>query len=684
MASSLTTTDDSVFQKYSTGHLKSLSINGIYSPNGKFYFCSPNMIGLKMENISMFTLLIGKNGIGKSKILKSIRYKLNDNTDKLKSIDINSEKGMEATLIHFDTNLIDLRGEYFMQRESTTHSEVNFFEQINKEKNTFIAKSDLCDIRHILKTKIKSNDQLVSFNSLLNKSPFFNFLYDMDSCYLVLEGKEEHRRNLKEITNRNFNNFCKYLNKLKNRRRIRKNFKGYSGFLSRKQMDRFQQYKSMLKMNNIKIVEEFTFKNKKSGVKIPLLFMTSGELVLLLVLLLRFQETENKKILLMLDEPDAFLNPSCVNDFLDGLFYLVEEKQIQIIMITHNSTTVGLVAKKMKSVGNKNALVLVKEENGKIIAKQQKKDSNQEDFCTEVFHELNSDLICVDLPYKIVFVEGKDSRMYNLYYKHSHISKNVQLIFRPSGQTDESNRKGVIEVVTKATEPLTQNSISTRDETKLSNLIFGIVDKDFYSDNDSENLYILKRNCKENYLFDPIHMYFFAPSKFSIKQEYKKYTKISDILNENNSNDIFQNIIEEFFKQVVKEIPETIEKAIEHVNNEINKITRPRTAKIQKQNNYHQDKIKILGEIKKGLTKETTECEYYIFKYNNLNEMTKETRTIRYPSVLYDLSGKDLLALYNKTFKQNLNEELILKKLDSIGVFIPKDIEDIFDKICLK
>ena len=139
MASSSTSTDDSVSQKYSTGHLKSLSIENNYSPTKKFYFCSPNMVGLKMEKISMFTLLTGKNGIGKSKILKSIRYKLNEEPEpnNLKSISIDCEKEIKATLIHFDTNLIDLRGEYFMQRERTIHSEVNFFEQINKEKNTF-------------------------------------------------------------------------------------------------------------------------------------------------------------------------------------------------------------------------------------------------------------------------------------------------------------------------------------------------------------------------------------------------------------------------------------------------------------------------------------------------------------------------------------------------------------------
>ena len=740
MASSLTTTDgiNSSEILNSEGYLRSLKIISNLSPYQNFYFCSENMKGLEINDIRMFTLLTGKNGIGKSKILKLIRYRLNSNTN---SIKINCDKKIESKLIHFDTNLIDLRGQFFMEENNTwNHNEVNFFEQTNKGRNYYSSCTNFCDIRHILKTIIQNENQLTAFNKVLENASFFNFSYDMSSFYLVLDGQIElNKRNLLDITPEDFNKICFNFEKFDDSF----GFEGFSGFVSKEQMNTIQQYplnnpeiKDALDKGEIKIIEELVFKNKKTGMKIPLSFMTSGELVLLLVLLLRFQDTQNKKILLMLDEPDAFLNPSCVNDFLEGLFYLVNEKRIQIIMITHNSTTVGLVAKKMKSVNNKNTIILVKEEeNGKIIAKQ------QNDNFTEVFTELNSDLICVDLPYKIVFVEGSDSRVYNLYYKHTRISKNVQLIFRPSGQKGDSNRDKVIETVRRTTiQP--SNQLLTQDETKLSNLIFGIIDKDYHTEDENtklkkelgKNLFILERYCKENYIFDPIHIYFsFLDSYKDKKLDEKKVKlnqflklsddplmknvkKIDDILKLEDSEIIFQKIISEFYNQIKDEITIKIRDEIPKVNDKINKLTneigniKNIISNISSSNEYRKsnkkqrietqdnEKLKAQKDQKQKELKYKTQLkdlkiqESIIFKEINekdecktceYNDLNNKIKTINYPRALYDISAKDLLfPLYKKHIflneEPNFKEDFILDQINSIGIFIPNDIKNIF------
>ncbi|CAF1082526.1 unnamed protein product [Brachionus calyciflorus] len=145
---------------------------------------------------------------------------------------------------------------------------------------------------------------------------------------------------------------------------------------------------------------------------------------------------------------------------------------------------------------------------------ENKTENEKEEFSKLIHNELNSNLINVNIPFKIVFVEGKDKSFYESYNDFllnndpEFSNLNMQIMFRPIGSEDnEQNSSSCTQI---------KNLLRNIDEDyELNKIIFGIIDGDKNDDktkNDLKkshiNLQILDRYEKENYIMDPLNVLF--------------------------------------------------------------------------------------------------------------------------------------------------------------------------------
>ena len=128
-------------------------------------FFPKNMMGLKWTGIKKIYVLTGKNGIGKSKVLKLIIawFKNKEFRDTIISINDGNYKDFIVNLIHFDSNLTNLKNDVFYENSHDN----KFFESNFTIENCF---------RHLRKDLIysftsldssRSNYDLTSINDML-------------------------------------------------------------------------------------------------------------------------------------------------------------------------------------------------------------------------------------------------------------------------------------------------------------------------------------------------------------------------------------------------------------------------------------------------------------------------------------------------------------------------------------
>ena len=90
--------------------------------------------------------------------------------------------------------------------------------------------------------------------------------------------------------------------------------------------------------------DEIFFKNE-SGIKIKENDLSPGEKTILLFLIWKYIYSKYQlygKTILLLDEPDSHFHPQAVSEIVSIIKQLVE-LGIQVIMTTHNPTTISLI-----------------------------------------------------------------------------------------------------------------------------------------------------------------------------------------------------------------------------------------------------------------------------------------------------------------------------------------------------
>lgn len=226
--------------------------------------------------------------------------------------------------------------------------------------------------------------------------------------------------------------------------------------------------------------------NDNEGNKVEWSQLSAGEMVIFRIITWIFYYKLNNTLypkLLLLDEPDAHLTPKMIRRFIDSVQdVIIDQMGIAVIMTTHSPNTVALTEEAT-------LYELVKNGGSHSINKITKK------YALQTFSE---GLIFVQEKTRMVFLEGKaDTPFYSKFYdiavtKHG-IPNQPPLNFIAVSENDPEEG-GCTKVV---------NMVRKFDDTIINDLIHGIIDRD--KDNtQSDNIHVLSRYSIENYLYDPV------------------------------------------------------------------------------------------------------------------------------------------------------------------------------------
>jgi len=246
------------------------------------------------------------------------------------------------------------------------------------------------------------------------------------------------------------------------------------------------------------------------------------------------------KCVLLFDEPDSHLHPSAVKNLLDNLKDLCD-LGVQIFFTTHNPTTVSFIEKE-------NLFLMERQRNQLSIRKGNK---------TEIFHKLTSRLVNIEAPSRKIFVEGKDSPFYELINKFLkslnlvNYHFNLDIMPLPGGGDAGLRNKDTIIKYVKSSEPYDVSEYDTIHS------YYDIID----DDNDRldinpkerekyagiKNLLVLKRHSHENYILDPVNIYFY-------------FRSLRDDSGNDEINENAQNLLTEIGNQVkdIKNFTQTV------------------------------------------------------------------------------------------------------------------------------
>ena len=312
--------------------------------------------------------------------------------------------------------------------------------------------------------------------------------------------------------------------------------------------------KENFKYNIQKKQEDFIFKlANREDIQISVNELSPGEQLLLLFYLWKFiygkYELDGKTILLM-DEPDAHIHPSAVHEFLTVLKSLVTSAGIQVILTTHNPTTVSMI-------DEENVFLMYEEENDdKTKSLKIKKGTNK----IEIYNSLTSRLVSIDSPSRTLFVEGNDSNYYKCIYKSLKLQNNSSYVYNvlvnPAPNKNIRDKKNLQRLI---------NFLKVSDECEENNAekfdhIYALIDDDgdLQCDNriNMNNLIYLNRYSKENYVLDPINIFFY------LQKMTPKHKIVEDIEKSFNIDLDFQKMNTEqlmlFYGKVLEKIKNSI------------------------------------------------------------------------------------------------------------------------------
>ena len=280
------------------------------------------------ENIPMFSIIIGANGIGKTTFLTYF-HKIYENS---------------ALLCNFLENETNEAFEEYI-----AHLKKEFYEGgKNKNLRALIEQNPLpvickCSPKYhlpILYALSENNKLATSINKHLEER---KFKWQIQIC---------------EKIQANFSEFVKS--------RLKTNETAVSMQMELKMEQIFLKSTKSYKIGNLKIlsINEFTFVHNETKIKYKQL--SSGEKLQLSIylweydILMKYSKINKEKhMLLLIDEPDSHLHPSKLNEIISLLKKdFVKEMKMQVIMTTHNPSIISLVDKE-------NVFVMF-EENDKI------------------------------------------------------------------------------------------------------------------------------------------------------------------------------------------------------------------------------------------------------------------------------------------------------------------------------
>ncbi|RDD36344.1 hypothetical protein TrispH2_011645 [Trichoplax sp. H2] len=219
--------------------------------------------------------------------------------------------------------------------------------------------------------------------------------------------------------------------------------------------------------------------------------------------------------IILLDEPDAHLHPSLVKDIIETIkSKLISKLGIQVIMTTHSPTTVSLAPE--------GSVYILSEDNITKEAKIEKAATTDD----RIFYQMIQDKLTS---------ERLIANDYPLLFMSASRQKKRQ------DPSDKSGSKMIENSCRALVENIVKCCVNEEDEDQsLREFVFGLVDNDNQEDPQLYNIQCLRRYSIENYLYDPIYIYYYL-------RDRKKGEEIQKEINHNLSATKHPDCLSGFF-----------------------------------------------------------------------------------------------------------------------------------------
>lgn len=510
-----------------------------------------SIIPFTWDNIPKLAIITGINGVGKSQLLQEIKNEMLRKTPNLNhglgpsTIDlVTDDETFKALYIPSNwqpdglnnVNKAQLDGMYqeFINWVKTGNGPNPFPDSYHRtkdiiEKQTGKKINELTDAEIVknIPHDFNNNDDRIAKNNHLSEM-FISYLSkDKQLCY------ELTKTNLKDKASDIQDKIIQILG-IPPWERINTAFKKYKfGFEVDYPKDDSVYY-------------QCTFTNTTTGESIPLTDLSSGEKMIVMLILWSYNpESTTLNNLILLDEPDAHLHPSMSKLLIKIISdTLVNEYGVQVIMTTHNPSTVTLAPENS---------IYEMSNNPRLIRKSSK---------SEAISQLSENLLLVTSSFRVVLVEAKNDKLfYESVYNELVISEDISntppLIFKEvSSANKDGGKSAVIAWVRKFNNETDLTST-------LQNFVQGLIDKD--NDNSPDNnLHVIARYSMENYLLDPIVVFsILIMCKIKKWEDYatelectlEKLTKLS-----REDTNMLQTIADKVFSEIESFITDEINK----------------------------------------------------------------------------------------------------------------------------
>jgi hypothetical protein len=278
-------------------------------------------------------------------------------------------------------------------------------------------------------------------------------------------------------------------------------------------------------------------------------------------------QQQDSRFVLLLDEPDSHLHPTCIRQLKESIKNLVNKMNIQVIMTTHNPITLNLLK-------NEYLYVMDYDENNDDIITIKKASESKIHPSTL----LTNDLISIYEPYYQIYVQSDtDKKFYKKLNDQSNLTKDRSIVFTQvdsesiSKSTSDQNLKYEIlhvlnlllsnKTISKeinfirnhvinrmgftncSSETKIIDTLEIIEKTPKLNFIYGLLDRkdSFKTYGAKKRIIYPERYDVGSYIFDPYHFYVFMSKKMP---DSKLIIQLNCL--DQNSDDWYQSILNEF------------------------------------------------------------------------------------------------------------------------------------------
>jgi ABC-type cobalamin/Fe3+-siderophores transport system ATPase subunit len=413
--------------------------------------------------------------------------------------------------------------------------------------------------------------------------------------------------------------------------------------------------------------------------------LSSGENLLLKVLewsyRLETYGTLNNKSVILLDEPDANLNPKLAKLLINLIRDNIVSKGVQIIMTTHNPVTVNMLDKE-------DLFMMKRSDRGRSFIEPVKSKKEAVNFLT-------GDLVTINDVFGVVLTESRDDSLYyNLVFeelcKKDAIEKTPPLLFKECSRKTKLNAEGNDDGGIKKVMHFVK---MFRDE-GLEDFIYGIIDRD-YGNKLINGVFSPKgRHSVENYLTDPILVFEILRKRSDSNNSYQQIlSKLEDELRNKIEGKKFKDFSlgDDELQLLVKAI---FKVAVDRVNSLVNDA---KTKSINEENN---NKALDPDKLMRGKTTNLEEMQIVISTSNNQDSYREVEFSngckVSYPKIMFEMRGHDLKDMLSRAFRPTkdrvagnqysgkdtnyFSRDALLKQFKEHPM-IPMDLKDVFKQL---